>query len=228
MNRGRARSRAGVVDLRPHRQGGALDEGAGGDRVAQAGHLRRGPVPGDEVDGAGGDRVEGLLHGRHLDGHAGGDPRQPAELDRLLQPRRVGAQERRPGADEGVEGGGPVAGGPDGDPPPRHPARQQLHRHVRLRHPREGGGVGAGRLDRQQAVGEGLRDGGVVPAGGLPDAGAAGGGPRGGGAAEGDAHAATAIGAGLPGRARPSSSARARTWPRRPGSTQSSSPTYPG
>ena len=159
------------------------------------------------------------------------DARQPAELDRLLEAGGVGAQEGGAGAHEGVEDVG---------------ARRRCGARVMRQPatPRASSSIAAGGSTTQAIAGvsaravstgsrpasSAARDGGVVEAGGLADPGAGGaGGAAGDGAAEGDAHAATAVGgAGEPARARPSSSASARTCSRRPGSRKSSPARYSG
>ena len=170
-----------------------------------------------------GDGVEGALERVDLHRDPGRDPRQPAQLDGLLQTGVVGAQEGRAGAGQRVEDDGPRAVVAHRDAPARHALGEQLHRDVGGDHPGDRRAVGDGGLDRQQPGLERARHGGVGELAALLDPGPdrRAGGQR---AAEGDAHAATAaIGWGDPARASPSSSAIARTCARRPGSRKSSS-----
>ena len=219
----------GVVDLGLGGQAGALDQRPRGDGVAQGRHLVGVPVAHHQVNRPGGDRVECLGQVGDLERDPGRDARQPAELDRLLEPLGVGAQEGRAGAHQGVQHIGARSAVAHRDAPAGDPPREQIHRHRRADHPGGRRAVGAGGLDRQQPLLERRRDGGVVEAGGLAHAGAARGDARGDGAAEGDAHAATATaGSGAPGSASPSSSASERTCSRRPGSRKSSSARYSG
>ena len=215
--------RARVVDLGLGRQGGALDQGARGQGVAQGPDPVGAPVADHEVDRARGDRVEGLLQGADRDRHARGDARQPAELDRLLDPVGVRAQEGGAGPDERVEHRRARALVAQRDAPAGHPALVEGHRAVGVGDPGDGGPGRGGGLDRQQTVGERPGDGRLVQAGPLAGRRARRP-PRPGDPAEGDAHAATsAAGPRACSRASPAASAMARTRRRMPGARKRSS-----
>ena len=214
---------AGVVDLGLGGQRGALEERPRRDGVAQRADLLGRPVADDQVGGAGGDGVERPLEGIDLHRHAGRDPRQPAQLDGLLEAGVIGAQERGPGAGQRVQHVGARAAVAHRDAPARHAPGEQLHGALGRQHPGDRRAVGHGGLDRQEPGLEGAGHGGVGELAALlharPVRGA--GGER---ATEGDAHAVTAaMGSGAPVRASPSSSAIARTCARSPGSRKSSS-----